>query len=102
MSLPIIQGLTPQNFSQFQTLWANQLNPIISNPLSGAVLLTGVTLTAGSNTINTTLGKKLSGWILTGINSPVTLYDTQSSNPTPSLTLQLVASGPCVVNLVVF
>ena len=87
---------------QMQTKWATQLDPIIANPILNGTQLKSVSLVTGTNTVNHLLGKKLSGWIVTRIRASATLYDTQDTNQTPQLTLVLVASAPCVVDLLVY
>lgn len=82
--------------------WASILNPIIANPIANGQTLENVKVLTGSNTINHRLGKKLQGYIVTMNSSNVTYYDKQSSNPTPDLTLTLIASGVSTINLYVF
>lgn len=82
--------------------WAATLNPVVSNPIVGGNLLQGVALTTGVNTINHGLGDKLQGYIVVMKNANITIYDSQSTNPRPQLTLVLNASGPATVSLYVF
>jgi len=44
----------------------------------------------------------LTGWNPTRIRASATIFDTQDSNQTPQLTLNLVASANVVVDLLVF
>jgi len=85
-----------------ETQWAQQLNPILSNPLNKASILKNVSLVAGSNTVDHKLGAKLQGWYFSRVRAATTVYDTQDLNQTPQLTLTLVASAPAVVDIVVF
>lgn len=85
-----------------QTKWASILNPLISSPSNQASILSGVLLQTGTNVVNHLLGRKLQGWRVIGINAASTLYDSQASNQTPDLTLILVSSANCTVNLEVF
>ena len=101
MSLPIYLTQN-KDLGLMQTGWAQQLNPVIQNPLTQGILLKNVPLVSGANVINHLLGRKLQGWIVTRIQGAFTLYDTQSSNPMPELTLQLVSSAASQVDLYVF
>lgn len=85
-----------------QTQWAQQLDPIISNPTVNNLILQNVSLIAGTNVIDHKLGRKLQGWATSRVRANATIYDQQDTNQTPQLTLVLVASAPVVVDLVVF
>lgn len=85
-----------------QTRWANEINPIIDNPLNGASVLQNVSLVTGTNVINHKLGKPLQGWYTTRKRASSDIYDNQDSNQTPQLTLVLIASAPVVIDLAVF
>lgn len=91
-----------KDLSLLQSSWSSLLNPVLSNPLTQGFLIPGVTLVMGSNTINHRLGRKLRGYLITGINAAATLYDAQSDNRTPDLTLVLISNAPCKVDLYVF
>lgn len=67
-----------------------------------SVLLDGVELVTGPNTVPHTLGRTLTGWSITRLNAAASVYDTQASNPDPHTYLVLVASAPCTVSLEVF
>lgn len=67
-----------------------------------SVLLAGVELTTGPNTVPHTLGRTLTGWSITRLNAAASVYDTQATNPDPDTYLVLVASAPCTVSLEVF
>lgn len=94
----------PQQLPQIQmeNTWASMIEPFLNNVANNSVLLENISLVAGSNVINHRLGRKLKGWKPTRIRSSATLYDTQDSNQTPQLTLVLVSSAPCVIDLEVF
>lgn len=102
MSLPRFQS-DDQALSLLQTSWASQLEPVLRNPTLQTVLLKNVALASGDNVVNHRLGRKLQGWHIVRLRdvSPA-IYDTQDSNPTPQLTLNLVSSAAVVVDLVVF
>ncbi len=85
-----------------QTQWAQQLDPVIANPVLQNNILSKVSLVAGTNVINHKLGRKLQGWQLSRIRASATIYDNQDSNQMPELTLILVSSADVVVDLVVF
>lgn len=82
--------------------WAASLNPVLSNPLVDGNLLQGVVLASGNNVINHGLGRKLQGYIVVLKSANVTIYDTQSTNPHPELTLILVASGAATISVYCF
>lgn len=84
-----------------QTTWAQQLNPLISNPLTqgqlvSAELINGITI------VNHKLGRKLIGWLIVGIDGAAQVYDNQASNQTPQLTLSLTSDAAVSCNLWVF
>lgn len=98
MSLPIFQSGN-KDLSLMQTKWASQLNPVLNNPITNPLLLKGIKLISGDNTINHLLGTKMQGYIISDIDSPVTLYRSQPFN---DLTLTLTSSGTATVSIVVF
>lgn len=100
-SLPQFQN-DDQAFQLLQNRWGAILNPVINNPLNSATILPSVTLVSGTNVVNHLLSKRLQGWSIVRINAAATIYDQQDNNTTPNRTLVLVASAPCVVDLVVF
>lgn len=85
-----------------QTTWAQQLDPIIANPIVNGLILKNVSLVTGTNVINHKLSRPLVGWEPIRIRASATFYDLQDSNQTPSLTLVLVSSANVVVDLMVF
>ena len=72
------------------------------NPVAGAVLLRKVSLAAGSNQIAHTLGRTLTGWIVTRIRGTSNLWDDQDNQPLPSTYLTLLANAPVSVDILVF
>jgi hypothetical protein len=90
------------NLDMMQTSWAQQLNPIIADPYLHAIILKSVSLVTGTNVINHKLGRNMQGWQIVRQRSSATFYDTQDTNQQPTLTLTLVASAPCVVDLRIF
>lgn len=102
LSLPIYIT-NSKELAMLQTNWAQQLDPVIAQPLNSGLILENVPLKTGPNVINHKLGRKLQGWsIVRMIGSFVQVYDTQDSNQMPSLTLNLNSSGTGTVNLLVF
>ncbi len=81
---------------------AENLNPLLRLPLNNMNLLQGVDLVSGANVIDHKLGRKLLGWFYTRSDAGVTIYDAQSTNATPALTLVLMSSGTVKVDLIVF
>lgn len=90
------------NFSEVQTKWRGILNPFISNPSLQSVILPKISLLEGSNTVNHTLGRNLTGWRIIRQRGSATIYDTQDVNSSPNLTLLLNASANVVVDLECF
>lgn len=96
--------MLPQRLSwdMAQTTWAQALNPIISNPTINNLILKNIPLTIGTNVINHKLGRNLQGWHTSRIRAAATIYDSQDTNPTPSLTLILISDADVMIDLVVF
>lgn len=88
--------------AQMQVTWATALNPIIANPILQGNILKNISLVAGTNVINHKLSRNLQGWNPTRIRSAVALYDQQDTNPTPQLTLILIADADAIIDLLVF
>lgn len=101
MSLPIYQTQS-KDLLQLQTNWAQQINPVINNPISKSLILKDVELAIGVNTINHLLGRKLQGWQIVRQRAAAGLYDNQDSNPSPALTLVLVSTAAVAVDILVF
>jgi len=100
-SFPKVQT-TDRLINQIQDNVARAIQSVLTGPLSNASLLTSVSLVSGANVINHGLGRKLQGWIPVRVRASATIYDTQDSNSTPALTLQLTASADVTVDLIVF
>lgn len=90
------------DLNNVQNVLVRTLNPVFSMPLMGGNLLTNQTLTTGSNSINTGLSRELTGWIIVRQRAAAAIYDTQDTNKTPTMTLQLTSSAPVVLDLYVF
>jgi hypothetical protein len=95
----------PQQLSlpMTQTTWAQQIDPVINNPLNQSSLLKSVVLTTGNNVINHKLGRVLQGWKPTRYHGAwAQIYDLQDTNQMPQLTLVLVASANVTIDIEVF
>lgn len=82
--------------------WAAALNPVLANPLLGGKTLQNIALATGDNIVNHGLGAPLQGWFIVLRNSAAVIYDKQSTNPRPQLTLILNASAGATVSIYVF
>jgi hypothetical protein len=85
-----------------QNKWAAQINPILANLLVQGQLLKDISLINGTTIVNHKLGRKLQGWMITGINAAATVYDNQASNQTPQLTLSLTSNAAAIASIWVF
>ncbi len=101
MQLPYYQ-ITDQPTNLMETKWKSILDPFLANPSLQSVILSNVSLINGTTVVNHMLGRKLQGWKIVRIRALATVYDTQDSNPHPSLTLTLVSSAAVSVDLEVF
>jgi len=90
------------DLSKVQRDLVRTLNPVFSTPILGGNLLTNQSLVTGLNTINHGLGRNLNGWIPVRIRAAATFFDSQESNKTPQLTLDLNSSANCVADIYVF
>lgn len=100
-SLPQFQS-EDQVFQMMQSQWATQINPLLTNPSLKCIILKGIALQSGTNTISHLLGRKLQGWRLVRKRAAAEIYDTQDSNPNPALTLRLVSDASVTVDIEVF
>lgn len=82
--------------------WSTQLSDLLQNPLVNGSLLKDVALSNGTTAVNHKLGRALQGWIITRVNGAATIYDSQTTNNTPNLTLLLVSNAAVTVSLYVF
>lgn len=99
--LPILHT-DDKDFQMMQQRWSSVLNPVLGNPSIDSIILKSVPLATGSNTINTTLGRKLQGWKIVRQRAAANIHDGQDQNQMPELTLILVSSAPVVVDLELF
>ena len=101
MKLPIFQS-SDDTLSLIQTKWASVLNILLGNPSLQNIILPNVAVINGQTVINHLLGKKLQGWRIVGLNAAATIYDSQSTNPHPELTLILNSNAAATLQLEVF
>ena len=101
MALPIYK-LDDKDVMMLQTNWASAINPVLNNAFNNGLLLKDQSLAVGANVINHKLGRKLQGWVLTRVRAASSIYDTQDTNQSPQLTLNLQSSAAVVVDLYVF
>jgi hypothetical protein len=100
-----MSSLLPQKLTwdMAQNKWASIINPVLKNPATNPLLLQNVILNSGNNVVNHMLGQKLQGWYVVRMkNTFAQIYDTQDSNQTPQLTLNLTSSADITVDLLVF
>lgn len=75
----------------------------VDKPQLDSKLLTNITITQGVNQIPHTLGHRLLGWqIIRQRNSYGIFFDLQDISAAPNTYLYLMASDPCVVDILVF
>ncbi len=101
MSLPQLQS-DNRVLQMMQSQWASQIDPVLTNPLVNGRLIMNVSLSAGDNTINTLLSRKLVGWMIVGQSASSSIFDKQASNQMSDKTLILNSSAPCLVNIWAF
>lgn len=103
MSLPQFQN-DDRAFQLMQSSWASQLDPMLLNPLNRVTILKNVSLLSASNpnVVNHLLQRNLQGWFVIRQRASAIVWDSQDSNQTPSLTLNLRASADVTVDLAVF
>lgn len=94
------EDVNSRTVNQIQDRIVQALDPLLNLPLSTSNFLEGIVLVVGDNAINHGLGRNLRGWILARVNTITTLYETTSA--LPAKTLQLTASNPATVSLIVF
>lgn len=93
-----------QVINKIQASIADSFSGMIDRIQMDSTILTNVQLKATQlNIINHTLNRTLLGWKIVRKRSPaVNIYDTQDTNPTPKLTLQLQTTSDVIVDIEVF
>jgi hypothetical protein len=80
-------------------LWAQVLNPVITNLLNGIQVLQNVALINGATVVNHRLGKQMQGWFIVDMDSAAIVY---RSAPLNDKTITLTSNAAVNVNLAVF
>lgn len=102
MQLPIFQTQN-KDLSLMQTKWKSVLDKLIANPLVQGLIINDIQIVSGHpNSINHMLGRALVGWLPISQDAQAELWDSQSTNQTPKLTLLLNSSADVTVSLYVF
>lgn len=91
-----------KDLTLLQSGWAAIINAVLRKPYINGIVLKNQPLVTGSNTINTTLGRKLQGWSIVRLRGAASIYDTQDANITPDLTLLLTSSANVSADILVF
>jgi hypothetical protein len=86
-------------YSQSQTQWKSQLDPVVNNPLNNMSILPPIQLANGVTSINHLLGRTQQGWIIVDINGAATIYRSQPFN---AQTLVLTSNAVVTVTLAVY
>ncbi len=101
MKLPILFN-TDTVLQLLQSKWSSVINPFLDNPSNQASILNNIVLISGTNVINHLLDRTLKGWRIIRINGIASIYDTQSSNQTPTKTLILISNAAVTISIEVF
>lgn len=89
-----------QTLMLLQTDWIKKLNPVLALPIVQGTQLTGISLVANTpKVINTLLGKKQQGYIVTDQNANASIWRTQPFN---DITLTLESSANVTIDLWVY
>jgi hypothetical protein len=91
-----------RELNQVQQNLVRSLTPLLSLSLLNGVILSGIVLASGDNTVSHTLGRTLTGWFLVRKRGTAVIYDKQDTNSLPELTLVLNASAGETVDIYVF
>lgn len=98
MTLPYFQSqILP--FSQMQTTWKTQLDPLTQLALTQGLLLKNQALKNGVTVINHLLSRMQQGWFITDINGAAQIYRSAALNDS---TLTLTSNAAVTINLWVF
>ena len=94
---------TDDNIRQLQDAADEIFKVIVNKEILDGQLLSGVELVTGSlNRISHKLGRKLVGYLVTSMNANTNVWDSQTDNVTPGLTLDLNCGANVTINLWVF
>lgn len=82
-----------------QTKWASEIDPVLAFPPIKGTLLTNIPLINGVTIVNTLLGRKMQGWIITDQNAAAQIYRSAAMN---DKTLQLTSNAAVTVSIWVY
>lgn len=102
-TLPQFQS-DDRDFQLMQNRWASIINPIVNNPANQSLILKNIVLLSAStpNVVNHLLGRTLQGWSVIRQRASAIIWDTQDTNSSSQLTLNLRTSADVTVDLEVF
>lgn len=81
----------------------NALTPVLNKQILDGLQLTGIRLVAGQvNSIEHKLGRALIGYIITRKSANSNIWDSQDANRLSNLTLALLCSVDCTVDIWVY
>lgn len=87
-------------YELLQTQWAEQLNPILANPIMQGLAITGIILNATTpKLINTGLGRIPQGWFLIDNMASCNVWRTEPFN---SRNITLSASADTTISIWIF
>jgi hypothetical protein len=96
-------NLSDKVVSRFQDNVSNSIHDLATTPIIQGNLLKNVVLVAGTTSIiEHKLGRNIEGWVVVGKSANSNIWDAQSSNAAPTLTLNLNCSADVTINLWVF
>lgn len=96
-------SFTDDNLQRLQNNVETFSAPIVNSQIIDGVLIENVELATGStNIIDHKLGRKPLGYFVVKKNANANIWDSQSTNDRPSLTLELLTSATVTVNLWIF
>ncbi len=106
MPLPKFQAIgdtvSGKDFGLLQTNWAALLDPLLGRRQNQSNILPDVELISGTTVVNHRLGRKLQGYKIVLQDAAAAIFDNQSTNQTPELTLVLVSDAVVTVSIEVF
>lgn len=97
-AIPLVQT-TDRTVNQLQQNIKQAVEPLLTNPVNNGVLLTNISLSSGTNTIQHGLGRTMQGWMVADVTSAATIYRSAQFSST---TLTLTSSAATTVNLYIF
>lgn len=104
MALQTFQKINIEDFptSQFQQNVEKALNPVLNKPFMDHTIIEGVNvLSASDTTVNHGLGRPVK-IIPFNLNANAVIWQKQSSNPTPDVSILIRSSADVVCDLLIF